>query len=260
MGNITLTRDGAIARISIDNPARYNAMSMSMWTALGDAVAAIDKDPDVRVVLLRGTGEKAFVSGADISEFDAQRNSADGATAYNDAVHRAETGLANCSKPVVACIHGVCMGGGIGLALACDLRYAAKNARFRMPAGRLGLGYAFEGMQRWIDVIGAPRTAEIFYTARSFDGSEAERISLVHQAYDSADLDARVEDVLQQIAANAPLTIHAAKIAIGQALLDPEARDMASVGQAIKACFDSGDYAEGRRAFAEKRVPVFTGK
>jgi enoyl-CoA hydratase/carnithine racemase len=260
MGRIVVEREGPLVRITIDNPDRYNAMTLSMWTALGDAVAALDKDPEVRAVLLRGTGRKAFVSGADISEFETQRNNPANVAAYNAAVDYAEGGLMRCSKPVVACIHGVCMGGGIGLALSCDLRYAAKNTRFRMPAARLGLGYGFEGMRRMIDLIGAPRTADIFYTARTFDGSEAERIGMVNQAYDSDDLDAAVEEVLRQIAANAPLTLHAAKLAIGEALKDPGERDIGSVQRAVKACFDSTDYVEGRRAFTEKRPAKFTGK
>jgi enoyl-CoA hydratase/carnithine racemase len=260
MGQVTLQHDGPVARISIDNPDRYNAMSLSMWNELGDTVAALDQDANVRVLLLRGTGERAFVSGADISQFESQRNNPDNNARYNAAIEYAQLGLTNCSKPVVACIHGVCMGGGIGLALSCDLRYSAKNARFRMPAARIGLGYGFKGVSRMIDVIGAPRTAEIFYTARIFDGTEAQRIGLVHQAYDATELDAAVEEVLQQIAANAPLTIHAAKQAIKQALTDPDLRDLESVEKAVKACFDSADYIEGRRAFMEKRTAKFTGK
>jgi enoyl-CoA hydratase/carnithine racemase len=259
-GRVLLGQDGPIACITIDNPSRYNAMTMSMWNALGDTIASLGKDETVRVIQLRGTGKQAFVSGADISEFEALRDSPGKVAAYNEAVDYAEAGLMNCSKPVVACIHGVCMGGGIGLALACDLRYTARNARFRMPAARIGLGYGFQGMRRMVDVIGAPRAAEIVYTARTFDGTEAERLGLVHQAYDAAELDGAVAQVLQQIAGNAPLTINAAKVAIRQALTDPDLRDLASVENAINACFGSSDYMEGRRAFTEKRTARFNGR
>lgn len=260
MSQVDLTLTDGIARITLSNPAKYNAMSFGMWTGLGDIVESLLGRDDVRVLVLRGAGEKAFVSGADISEFETQRGSADAVDAYNKAVARAQNALTDFPLPVIAHIHGVCMGGGIGLALACDLRYCARTSRFRMPAARLGLGYGFDGIRHTVDAIGAARTAELFYTASTFDGAEAERIGLVHRAHDAEALDAEVHAVATAIAGNAPLTLRAAKMAIAHALRDPADRDAAAVDAAVDACFASADYIEGRRAFMEKRPPAFTGK
>jgi enoyl-CoA hydratase/carnithine racemase len=258
-GTILLQEDGAIARVTLSNPQRYNAMSYSMWRQLADIVARLDANPAIRVILLRGEGSKAFASGADISEFGELRNNPDTVRLYDEAVHAAQSALIACAKPVVARIEGVCMGGGIGLAISCDLRYASKSARFRMPAARLGLGYGFEGMRRLVDFLGPGRAAEIFYTAETFDGNEAARIGMVERALDDADLDAAVERTVAAIAANAPLTVKAAKRAIRDILRDPQDRDLEAVQADVQACFDSADYVEGRNAFAEKRMPRFTG-
>lgn len=259
-GKITFEQDGAIARIGIDNPDRRNAMSMSMWLALAEAMQEIDQTPDCRVVILRGTGDKAFVSGADISEFATQRSSANGVSSYGEAVSLAQNRLAESSVPVIANIHGICMGGGLGLAMSCDLRYCADQTRFRMPAARLGLGYGFSGMQQLVGVVGAARAADIFYTARIFEGTEAEKIALVHQSLPANELDAHVEQVAGNIAGNAPLTIKAAKLAIRSAVADPAQRDLAAIDAAVKACFKSQDYKEGQEAFMAKRPPQFFGK
>lgn len=260
MSQVDLNIKEGVATVTLSNPARYNAMTFGMWTGLGDIVASLVDNEDVRVLVLRGDGPKAFVSGADISEFETARSGQEAVDAYNAAVARAQTGLSDFPKPVIANIHGVCMGGGIGLALACDLRYCARDSRFRMPAARLGLGYGFEGIRHTMDVIGAARTAELFYTASTFDGIEAERISLVHRAYEAAELDAEVAKIAAAIAGNAPLTLRAAKLAIQHALLDPDQRDPARVETAVQDCFRSADYVEGRRAFMEKRPPQFTGR
>lgn len=258
-GTVHLSVGGAVARVTLSNPGRYNAMSLSMWQALHETILAINDRPDIRVVLLRGDGDKAFVSGADISEFEAQRSSPDSVRAHDRVVDEAETALRDCAKPVVACIHGVCMGGGMAVALSCDLRYCARNARFRMPAARLGLGYPGDAMRRMVDAIGAARVAEVFYTARTFDGIEAERIGLVHSAHGEAELDDAVEHIVSAIAENAPLTIRAAKLAIRHSVGDPNGQESDSVERAIRLCSESSDYAEGRRAFMEKRTPRFTG-
>lgn len=258
-GTILLQKDGGVARVILSNPERYNAMSYSMWRQLADIVGRLDADPEVRVILLRGDGPKAFASGADIAEFGELRNNPETVKMYDEAVYQAQNALIACAKPVVARIEGVCMGGGIGLAISCDLRYASKSARFRMPAARLGLGYGFEGMRRVVDFLGPGRAAEIFYTADTFDGSEAERIGMVERAYADDELDAAVERIVAAIAANAPLTVKAAKRAIREIMLDPQERDLDAVQAQVQACFDSADYVEGRNAFAEKRMPRFTG-
>ncbi|MGH1358904.1 MAG: enoyl-CoA hydratase [Burkholderiaceae bacterium] len=259
-GRITFEQDGAIARLGIDNPDRRNAMSLSMWLSVADAMSRVGENSDIRVVVMRGVGDKAFVSGADISEFKTQRSSTEGVSSYGDAVALAQSRIARCPVPVIANIHGICMGGGLGLAMSCDLRYCTSDTRFRMPAARLGLGYGFSGMQQLVGVVGAARAADIFYTARIFDGQEAERIALVHQSLPAAELDQHVEQTARMIAGNAPLTIKAAKLAIGNAVTDPDKRDLKAVEQAVNACFKSQDYSEGSAAFMAKRPPDFTGQ
>lgn len=259
-GTVYLEKSSAIAHIYLSNPGRYNAMSLSMWHELEKVVHRAQHDPEVRVLLLQGEGDKAFVSGADISEFGASRGTPEQAADYAAAVHAAQYALSSCPKPVIAGIQGICMGGGLGLILACDLRYSTDNSRFRMPAARLGLGYDVAGLQRMVDVIGAARATDLFFTARTFNGSEAARIDLVHQSFAPEDFGPALREICEAVAHNAPLTLHAAKLSLRHILNDPNAQDAAQVAQAIQACFDSQDYQEGQRAFAEKRLPQFTGK
>lgn len=257
MASIHCTVRNAIAEMVIDNPSKHNAMTLGMWTQLADTLEALAARTDVRVVVLRGAGEKAFVSGADISEFEAQRSSADGVAAYDAAVERAQSALANFVRPVIAAIHGICYGGGMGLALACDLRLACTTARFRMPAARLGLGYAYPGVKRMVDLLGPTRAGELIYTARVCDAREAQRLGLVSSVHDDVHVAALA--LAAEIAANAPLTVAAAKRAI-QAALDPTPAACTQVAHDVRACFSSADYLEGRTAFAEKRPPVFRGQ
>jgi enoyl-CoA hydratase/carnithine racemase len=259
-GRIITVRRGAIGELRIDNPGKFNAMSLGMWHELAARTREFAAESDVRVVLLRGEGERAFVSGADITEFDTKRSAASGSRDYDAAVEDAQHALMACPHPVVASIRGVCMGGGLGLAMACDLRYGAMDTRFRMPAARLGLGYSFRGVEHMVHGLGAPRVAELFFTARTFDGAEALRMGLLQAAFGPDELDARIEEILSQIAANAPLTIRLAKRSIALARrLAPEA-DNAEIERLRVACVESEDYAEGRRAFAQKRAPRFTGQ
>ena len=258
-GRIKFDVRDAIAHITISNPDRYNAMSLTMWRQLNDYVLQADQDPGIRLLVLRGEGEKAFVSGADISEFETLRNSTEQVEAYGAAVKQAQHALSACGKPVMAAIRGVCMGGGIGLALACDLRFCTQGSRFRMPAAKMGLGYDLAGIRRTVNVLGAARTAEIFYTARDFYGPDAERMGMVQRSFEDGAFEEEIQAIATQIANNAPLTIRAAKLAIRNVLGDPEVQDEARIGQAIQDCFDSNDYKEGQQAFKEKRPPVFTG-
>jgi enoyl-CoA hydratase/carnithine racemase len=254
-GRIDLSVQGYVAQVTIDDVTRHNAMSLSMWTALLAAFDEIDHNPEIRVCVLRGAGEKSFVSGANISEFETQRNSEASVARYNDMVKRTQQAIFRCRVPVIAAISGICYGGGLGLALSCDMRYAAPHSRFRMPAARLGLGYDIDNMKNILNNLGPQATAEAFYTARVYDAASAQAMGMVLAVVD--DVFAHCTALAQEIATNAPLTIQAAKKTL-VALADDE-KDMMSVKTSIDACFKSTDYAEGRLAFAQKRSPLFTG-
>ena len=258
MAEVTHSLDGHVATITLFNPGRYNAMSLAMWTKLAYTLELLRSDASVRAVILRGEGDKAFVSGADISEFDTQRNDPDSVAAYDTAVDRAQTALMHFPRPVIAAISGICYGGGLGLAMACDMRYAAPNARFRMPAARLGLGYALKGMKRLVDVLGVAGASEVFYTARVLDAAAAERMGVVNAVHD--DVFAHAAQTGAEIASNAPMTIATAKRAFNTLLTGSPEADVQAINAQVKACFASSDYAEGRQAFAEKRVPNFIGR
>jgi enoyl-CoA hydratase len=247
MSDVLLSIEGHVATVTLHHEARYNAMTLGMWNALGDALDKLHADANVRAVVLRGAGDKAFVSGADISEFATQRNAPDGVQAYDLAVKRAQTGITRLRCPVVAAISGICY-----------LRYGAPNARFRMPAGRLGLGYALDGVKRMVDVLGQARAAEFFYTARVCDAQQALAMGLLNQV--DTDVFAYAKQIASEIADNAPLTLVAGKLAINTVLDGGLQSDAQDVDAAVKACFTSLDYAEGRAAFSEKRAPRFTGR
>lgn len=253
-GRVDLSLEDQIAHVTIDDVARHNAMSLAMWESLFNAFESINKATDIRVCILRGAGEKSFVSGANIGEFETQRSSEAAVTRYNDAVRKAQQAIVQCRVPVIAAISGICYGGGLGLALSCDLRYASPESRFRMPAARMGLGYDSDSMRVILQNLGPQATAELFYSARVYSASEAQSLGIVRTVVDN------VFDfcgtLAQEIASNAPLTIQAAKKTL---LSLCEGADMAAAKTAIDACFRSQDYAEGRLAFAEKRSPHFTG-
>lgn len=256
MGAIHLTYDQHVAVVTIEDAERYNAMSLSMWIVLGRAFEEIDQHPDARVVILRGAGERAFVAGANISEFDTQRTSDAAVAHYNQSVAKAQEAITRCRVPVIAAISGICYGGGLGLALSCDLRYASPSAKFRMPAARLGLGYGYHGMKSIVQNLGPTAAAEAFYTAKVYSAGEAAQIGIVNSVQD--DVFAHCTEVAAQIAQNAPLTVQAAKQAM-LCIADGDTSQIARIDQAVDACFKSSDYAEGRLAFAQKRLPQFTG-
>ena len=260
MPELITRRDGAVGWIVFSNPARYNAMTFDMWKALPQALGAFADDPQVRCIVLAGDGEKAFVSGADISQFEENRASEAARAEYNRTVEAAYVAPILCPKPVVAKIRGICMGGGLGLAAACDLRFAADDAVFRMPAARLGIGYSLTGMRRFVQVLGAANAADIFFSARKFDAQDALRMGFVSRVIPAADLDREVGAYCALIGENAPLSLIAAKAAIREVLNDPAARDPDGLQKLVDACFASDDYREGRTAFMEKRTPQFKGR
>jgi enoyl-CoA hydratase len=257
MAQVMHTIEGHVATLVLANEAKYNAMSLGMWQQLGELLDALSHDDSVRVLILRGQGEKAFVSGADISEFEQQRSNRDGVATYDRAVDRVQTALAHFPKPVVAAISGICFGGGLGMALSCDLRYCSAASRFRMPAARLGLGYAWRSMRSLVGALGPMNAAEAFYTAGIYNAEQALKLGIVQSVHE--DVFAHATQTARLIAENAPLTIAAAKRAM-VALRDPQPGDVAAVDAAVARCFGSQDYIEGRRAFAEKRPPQFKGQ
>jgi enoyl-CoA hydratase len=253
-------KEGAIGWMIFNNPERRNAISTDMWQAIPDVLAAFEQDAEVRVVVFAGAGDKAFVSGADISQFNSERASREANEVYSARSAAATKAMERLGKPSIAMIRGYCMGGGLVVALTCDLRVAADDGRFGIPAARLGLGYGFEGVQRLIHVVGPTHAAEILFTARQLDAPEALRIGLVNKVVAVSELESAVRSYAAMISDNAPLTIRAAKLAIREALKDAERRKLEPLKLAVAACFDSADYAEGRRAFLEKRKPRFEGR
>ena len=253
-------KDGPIGWITFNNPARRNAVSMTMWEALGEIVRAYQKDDAIRVIVLKGAGDKAFVSGADISEFEERRSSPETTRIYNQASGSANDELMRAGKPTIAMIRGYCIGGGVSVALSCDLRIAAEGAKFGVPAARLGLGYEARGVRKLMDVVGPAFAKEIFYTARQFTAAEALAMGLINRAVPDGQLESYVRDYAGIIAANAPLTVASIKTIVGELAKDESARDMALCQQVVDRCFDSEDYVEGRTAFMTKRKPVFKGR
>jgi len=249
--------DGHTGWLVIDNPARRNAVTLAMWQALPALVAALDAAPAVRVIVVRGAGEAAFVAGADIAEFETVRRDGPSAAAYEAANEAAFAALRAARKPTVAMIRGFCIGGGLGLAAAVDLRLAAADAQFAIPAARLGLAYPPAAIADIVRLVGPARAKELFFTARRLDAAEALAIGLVDQVIAVAELEAEAERLAATIADNAPLTLAAAKAAIDVA--SGAVGDMARAAALAEACFGSADFAEGRAAFLERRRPRFTG-
>ena len=253
-------KEGPIGWITFNNPARRNAVSMAMWEALSDIVHDYESDDAIRVIVLKGAGGKAFVSGADISEFEEKRSSAADVRQYHEISESATTRLQYVGKPTIAMISGFCIGGGVSVALSCDLRIAGESARFGVPAARLGLGYELTGVRKLVDVVGPSFAKEIFFTARQFTAQEALAMGLVNRVVEDGRLESHVQDCAATIAANAPLTVSSIKTIVGEALKNESERNDALCQQVVDRCFASEDYIEGRTAFMQKRVPIFRGR
>lgn len=260
MPEILIRRQGAVGLAIMSNPDKYNAMSLRMWRDLSGKIAELDADPSVHVIVLAGDGDKAFVSGADISQFEAERTDPAAQLRYNEAVDAAYLAPVKAGKPVIAQIRGICMGGGLGLAAACDIRLCADDARFRMPAGRLGLGYKQPGVRRFVSLIGVQNTYDIFFSARTFGADEALRMGFVSRVVPAAQLEEAVLSLAATIGDNAPLTARAVKLTVNAFLGGFEEASALTAQAAIDACNASQDYREGVQAFGQKRKPVFTGR
>ena len=251
---------GGVATVTFDQPEKHNAMSVGMWDELAALLDDYGTRDEVRVVVLTGAGEAAFVSGADISQFDTTRGDAAAQRAYHRLTAAGRARLAAFPRPVIARLRGWCLGGGLGIAMQADLRIAGRSAVFGIPAARLGIAYGFDMTRMLVELVGPAQARLLLYTARRIGAEEALRIGLVEQVVDDAALDATVAELAATIAANAPLSVAAAKRIVAESMAPPGLRDEAAVAAAIDACFDSADYAEGRAAFRDKRRPRFAGR
>ncbi len=258
-GQIRTEINGAVGSLIVDYPARRNAISQAMWDAIPGALQSLENDTNVRVIVVTGAGEEAFVAGADISEFEKSRMGP-ASEAYALSTRTAFCAVARCAKPTIAKIHGFCIGGGCALALSTDLRYAADDALFAIPPARLGLGYAPENVEALRHVVGEATAKEILLTARRLPADEARVLGIIHRVLPKAELNAYVEKAAKGVASNAPMTMRAAKICLEEQRLPPGQRDQDRMDDAVRACFDSEDYQEGVRAFLEKRRAAFQGK
>jgi enoyl-CoA hydratase len=250
--------EGAVGWMTFNNPARRNAVSLDMWKAIPRILGHFVQDPAIRVIAVTGAGDRAFVSGADISEFETVRSTPEDVMEYERIAGLASTALKEAGKPTVAVIRGWCIGGGLATALNCDLRFAADTAKFGVPAGRLGLGYAMPGVKTLVDLVGPSFAKEIFYTARHFSAAEALTMGLINRALPEAALDEFVAGQFETMAENAPMTLHTLKRTVA-ALAKGAPTDDKGIAQLVTDCFASADYREGRQAFMEKRKPRFTG-
>lgn len=258
-GTVTAELEGHIGFLTFDNQVRRNAVSLKMWQELADGLKKFASDDNARVVVLRGAGDKAFIAGADISQFDDHRKDAEGTKHYDEVSGNATHLLATFPKPTIAKIQGFCIGGGLAIALGCDMRIASDDSTFAIPAAKLGLGYGPAGIKVLIDLVGPSFAKEIFFTARQFTAAEAYNMGLINHVCTRTQLFPHVVNYCNTIADNAPMTIHAVKVAVGE-LLKANGGDRELCDHLVAQCFESEDYKEGRAAFMEKRKPKFQGK
>ena len=252
-------KDG-VGWMTFNNPPKHNALSLEMWQGIADIIRYFENDDTVKVVVMTGAGGKAFVSGADISEFDKTRGSAAANESYGRASARGSQAVASMKKPLIAKITGYCIGGGLATALHADVRFATVDSTFGIPAVKLGLGYDYEGIAKMSRIVGVPRARDIMLSGRLFKGEEAYEMGLVNFLESRESIDEAVDEYAQRIAGNAPLTVKAAKAAANAFEQGGQAESIAQVRELITACFNSEDYKEGRKAFAEKRPPRFQGR
>src|SRR6516162_9481534 len=259
-GKILKTIKDGVGIVTFNNPEKRNAMSLEMWEGMGLALSELRDDEAVRVVVLVGAGDKAFVSGADISQFEKTRHNAAASEEYSKKSEAQRALLGNFPKPTISCIRGFCLGGGMQVAMLTDIRIAAEDSQFGIPAAKLGIAYGYDGLRNLVSLVGPSWARLIMYTGMKIDSAEALRIGLVDRVMPNGELWGATMEIARTISENAPLAIKAAKITIAQVLKDPADRDVAAIKQIGIDCMDSEDFREGRRAFLEKRKPKFRGR
>lgn len=259
-GKILQSVSDGVGVVTFNNPEKRNAMSIEMWEGAADALTSLQNDPDVRVVVLVGAGGKAFVSGADISQFEKNRNNAAASEEYGRRSGKPRAMLKTYPKPTIACIQGFCIGGGLALAMSADMRIASDNSQFGIPAAKLGIAYGFDGLNNLVSLVGPSRARLIMYTGMRIDALEADKIGLIDRMVPEAELWGATMEIAQQIAGNAPLAVAAARVTIAEIMKDASKRDMKAINDIDTKCMDSEDFKEGRTAFMAKRKPVFKGK
>ena len=248
-----------VATLTINQPAKMNALTFEMWSAIPGLVAQAEEDHSVRLIVVTGAGDKAFCAGADISQFGTKRTGEAAVQAYEVAVLAGMEALMHAKKPVLARIRGIAFGGGPALPLCCDLRIASSDSRFRIPAARLGLGYAFSNAEALVHRIGLGPASDMLLSARIVDGAEAQRLGLVNKTWDATSFDKAADDYIAAIATNAPHTLMALKKSLAETAKPHHERDRAGADALVALCFSSEDYQEGQAAFKEKRLPQFKG-
>ncbi|MFM9972732.1 MAG: enoyl-CoA hydratase [Burkholderiales bacterium] len=258
-GDLLTKKEGAVGWIIFNRPERHNAISTEMWAELPGIVDDYDADPEIRVMVVAGAGGRAFIAGADITQFERNRATPEDAARNMAIGDRGRACLGKAIKPTIAMIQGYCLGGGMAVALSCDMRIASDDSRFGVPAAKLGNPYGYAGAKLICDRIGSAFGKEMLFTGRQFDAQQALRMGLVNAIVPAAELEATVRSYTDDIAKNAPLTVAAAKLAFNAAERDPSDRDLAALELAAAKCIASEDAKEGRRAFVEKRKPVFRG-
>jgi enoyl-CoA hydratase len=259
-GKILQSSTDGVGVITFNNAEKRNAMSLDMWEGLGSALVELRDGPNIRVVVLRGAGDKAFVSGADISQFEKNRHNAAASEEYSRRSEAQRALLANFPKPIIASIRGFCLGGGMQVAMSTDIRIAAEDSQFGIPAAKLGIAFGYDGLKHLVSLVGPSWARLLMFTGMRIHSSEAVRIGLVDRVVPDAELWNATMEIARTISGNAPLAIKAAKITIAQVLKDPADRDMGAIKQIGTDCMDSEDFREGRRAFMEKRKPQFNGR
>ncbi len=259
-GLVAATTSGPIGWLIWDNPTKLNALSPGMAEDALSVIESYAADPAIRVVIMRGAGTRAFISGADIKSFEQTRANAETARASNAVPAKLRQTMLDLEKPFIAMIHGYCLGGGLGMALNADLRFASTDSQFSVPAALRGIAYAPSGLKQLVDLVGPSRAKDIMFSARRLHADEALRIGLINRVVDPADLEATTIEYAETLARNAPLSIRASKFFINQLGLPEEQRDHARTTAMIDQAENSEDFREATTSFMEKRKPIFRGR